>query len=56
MVEAIFDCANKLFGLKFRLQPEIKTYHPDVKAYEVYEDLPNGSGERLVGIFLHGKK
>jgi peptidyl-dipeptidase Dcp len=55
MVEAIFDCAYRLFGLKFRYQADIPTYHPDVKAYEVYEDLPDGAGERLVGLFLHGK-
>ncbi|MEQ1517687.1 MAG: M3 family metallopeptidase, partial [Usitatibacteraceae bacterium] len=48
MVEAAFDCANRLFGLKFVLKPEIKAYQPDVKVYEVQ----NADGS-LLGVFLH---
>jgi peptidyl-dipeptidase Dcp len=51
MVEAVFDCANQLFGLKFVHKPEISSYHPDVQTYEVYEEI-NGD-DKLVGIFLH---
>mmetsp|Transcript_16615 Transcript_16615/g.15969 ORF Transcript_16615/g.15969 Transcript_16615/m.15969 type:complete len:733 (-) Transcript_16615:185-2383(-) len=51
MVEAVFDCANQLFGLKFVHKPEISSYHPDVQTYEVYEEI-NGNN-KLVGIFLH---
>ena len=54
MVEAIFDCANKLFGLKFVRRADIPSYHPDVVTYEVMETV--GGEERLVGIFLHGKR
>ena len=51
MVEAAFDCANRLFGLVFVEKPQIPAYHPDVKVYEVYQ----GSAEdgALIGIFLH---
>lgn len=49
MIGAVFDCANKLFGLTFVHRPDIVSYHPDVKTYEVYED----DGNKLVGIFLH---
>jgi peptidyl-dipeptidase Dcp len=35
MVEAAFDCANRLFGLRFTLRADLPVYHPDVKAYEV---------------------
>ena len=48
MVEAIFDCANRLFGLQFAYKPDIKAYHPDVKVYEVQ----NADGS-LLGVFLH---
>jgi peptidyl-dipeptidase Dcp len=47
MVEAAFDCAGRLFGLKFTHRPELPVYHPDVKAYEVR----NASGQ-VCGIFL----
>ena len=48
MVEAVFDCANRLFGLQFVFKPELKAYHPDVKIYEVQ----NADGS-LLGVFLH---
>ena len=48
MVEALFDCAQRLFGLKFMLQPEVRAYHPDVQVYEV-----RGADDALVGVFLH---
>jgi peptidyl-dipeptidase Dcp len=54
MVEAAFDCATRLFGLRFVRNDAIPVYHPDVVAYEVHEG-PDGSGgddDRLVGIFL----
>jgi peptidyl-dipeptidase Dcp len=48
MVEAVFDCAQRLFGIRFVEQPQIKVYHPDVKVYEV-----RGAEDQLVGVFLH---
>ncbi len=48
MVEALFECAELLFGVRFILQPEARAYHPDVKVYEV-----RGAGDALVGVFLH---
>ncbi|HEY0858476.1 MAG TPA: M3 family metallopeptidase [Albitalea sp.] len=48
MVEAAFDCAQRLFGVRFVEQPQVKAYHPDVKVYEV-----RGSDDALVGVFLH---
>ena len=48
MVEAAFDCAERLFGVRFVEQPAVKAYHPDVKVYEVRSAV--GS---LVGVFLH---
>ncbi len=48
MTAAAFDCAARLFGLKFIEQPQVKAYHPDVKVYEV-----RGADGALVGVFLH---
>ena len=48
MVEAAFDCAQRLFGLRFALQPQVRAYHPDVQVYEVRD-----SGDTLIGVFLH---
>lgn len=47
MVEAAFDCANRLFGLSFIARTDIRAYHPDVKVYEVH------AHGRLKAIFLH---
>ena len=48
MVEAVFDCAHRLFGVSFVEQAQIRVYHPDVKVYEV-----RGAGNALIGVFLH---
>ncbi|HEV6963842.1 M3 family metallopeptidase [Roseateles sp.] len=47
MVAAMFDCAARLFGLRFQARPDIAGYHPDVRAYEVF-----GADGRLRGLFL----
>ncbi|MEL4178061.1 M3 family metallopeptidase [Roseateles sp. PN1] len=47
MVQALFDCAGRLFGLSFVDQPGIKAYHPDVKVYEV-----RGADGQARGLFV----
>lgn len=37
VTNGIFDLTNKLWGLTYRLNPQIPVYHPDVKAYEVFD-------------------
>jgi peptidyl-dipeptidase Dcp len=47
MVEAAFDCAHRLFGVRFVARPDLKLYHPDVRAYEVQRD------GKAIAVFLH---
>ena len=47
VVQAAFDCAERLFGLRLVARTDIPVYHPDVKAYEVRDPA-----DRVVGIFL----
>lgn len=42
---AIFDCAQRLFGIEMRERDDLPAYHPDVRSYEVHRD------GRLIGIF-----
>jgi len=35
VIGGVFGLATKLYGLKFKENPDIQVYHPDVKAFEV---------------------
>ena len=43
----VFFAANRLYGLSFEAQPELPVYHPDVRAWEVFD----ADGSPL-GLFL----
>jgi len=47
VAEAAFDCAQRLFGLRFTPRADLPVYHPDVKAYEVSD-----STGHVVGVFM----
>ncbi|MDE1180461.1 M3 family metallopeptidase [Paraburkholderia sp.] len=46
MLGAMFDCAERLFGVRFVEQTGVPLYHPDVRVWEVRR------GDRLAGVFL----
>ncbi|MDR3427446.1 M3 family metallopeptidase [Silvimonas sp.] len=46
MLRAVFDCANRLFGLTFAERTDVPLYHPDVRLFEVSRD------GQLIGLFL----
>jgi len=46
MLGAMFDCALRLFGLRFVERHGVPLYHPDVRLWEVHR------GDEVVGIFL----
>ena len=48
IVQAAFDTAGRLFGLRFVERRDCPVYHPDVRAYEVRD-----AGGRPIGLFLH---
>jgi len=52
VTEALFAVSKNLYGLKYIERPDIQSYHPDVKTYEVREELEDGT-DKLVAIFIH---
>ena len=47
MLAAAFDCAQRLFGVRFVERRDFDLYHPDVRGYEVRD-----RDDRTIGIFL----
>ena len=47
VIDGVFQTASKLYGLKFKGNEEIPTYHSDVSAHEVYDE-----NDKLISIFL----
>jgi len=47
VVEGVFEHARRLYGLTFKENSSIPVYHPEVKAYEIYES----DTHRFMGLF-----
>lgn len=41
VIDGVFQVANKLYGLSFKLRNDIPVYHQDVKTYEVVDEKNN---------------
>jgi peptidyl-dipeptidase Dcp len=52
--DAIFDLTNTLWGLTYKPNAEIPIYHPDVKAYEVFDK--DGSFLSVLYLDFHPRK
>ena len=37
VIDGVFGLANRLYGITFKENPDIPVYHPDVRAYEVFD-------------------
>jgi peptidyl-dipeptidase Dcp len=48
MVGAAFECAQRLFGLRFTPREDLVLYHPDARAYEVHD-----ADGQAIGLFIH---
>lgn len=53
MVAALFDCAQRLFGLRFERRADWPVYHPDVVAYEVFDADGESAQPSRRAVFLH---
>ncbi|WP_460054422.1 M3 family metallopeptidase [Spirochaeta dissipatitropha] len=47
MINAMFDCASRLYGISFHEKHGIPMYHPDVRVFEVHDNTG-----KLTGVFL----
>jgi peptidyl-dipeptidase Dcp len=45
--DGVFFAANKLFGVSFKVRPDLVTYHPEARAFEV-----NNEDGTKVGLFI----
>jgi peptidyl-dipeptidase Dcp len=52
VTEALFAVSKNLYGLKYIPRDDVVAYHPDVKVYEVREELEDGT-DKLTAIFIH---
>ena len=54
VIDGVFGLANRLYGITFKENKDIPVYHPDVKAYEVFDE----NGEYLAVFYadFHPRK
>lgn len=55
-IEGVFGLANKLYGYKFKENKNIPVYHPDVKAFDVFDKDGKIMGLLYTDFFYRGGK
>ena len=56
IIQASFDVATRLFGIRFEEKKGIKTWHPDVRVFEVFNDDGSRRGLFLADYFARTSK
>jgi peptidyl-dipeptidase Dcp len=56
MVEAMFDCAQRLFGVRFVRRSDLTGYHPDVCVWELFDARGDSAGLFLQDNFARPSK
>ena len=56
LVEAMFDCAQRLFGVRFERRADLAGYHPDVVAWEMFDPAGHSRGLFLQDNFARPTK
>lgn len=54
VIDGVFGLANRLYGITFKENHDIPVYHPDVKAYEVFDK--DGSYQAVFYADFHPRK
>ncbi len=53
LVNGVFFAATELYGITFKPRPDLPTYHPDVKAWEVFDT--DGSSRALLIVDMYAR-
>lgn len=53
LVNGVFFAATELYGITFKPRPDLPTYHPDVKAWEVFDT--DGSSRALLVVDMYAR-
>lgn len=56
MLAAVFDTAQRLFGVRFVERPDIPVYHPDVRAFDMQDEAGAHRGVFLLDSFARAGK
>jgi peptidyl-dipeptidase Dcp len=56
MLDAVFDTARRLFGVRFAERADIPVYHPDVRAFEMLDEAGAHRGVFLLDSFARPGK
>lgn len=56
LVDGVFHAASKLFGLSFKRRADLPTYHPDVQAWEIFNERGQSQAMLLVDLYARPSK